>query len=84
MWSAASGLTAHERSANGDGRRGKVTSSNFSIPVSVSGAGWDNHDADSSNVATACYFAQRGTLEGHVIKLHGANLLANNPAVLGF
>jgi hypothetical protein len=50
----------------------------------LSGAGWDSRDADSSNVATACYFAQRGTLAGHVIKLHGANLLANNPAVLGF
>jgi hypothetical protein len=50
----------------------------------LSGAGWDVLDADGSNVASACYFAQRGTLEGHVIKLHGSNLLANNPAVLGF
>ena len=53
-------------------------------PEALSGAGWDNRDADSSNVATACYFSQRGTLEGHEITLHGTNLLANNPAVLGF
>lgn len=53
-------------------------------PDSLSGAGWDNRDADSSNVGTACYYAQRGKLDGHIIKLHGSNLLANNPAVLGF
>lgn len=53
-------------------------------PDALSGAGWDNRDADSSVVSTACYFAQRGAIDGHVIKLHGSNLLANNPAVLGF
>jgi hypothetical protein len=53
-------------------------------PDALSGAGWDNRDADSRDVSTACYFAQRGTLEGHIIKLHGTNLLANNPAVRGF
>jgi len=50
----------------------------------LSGAGWDNRDADSPNVTTACYFSQRGTLEDDEITLHGTNLLANNPAVLGF
>lgn len=47
-------------------------------PDALSGAGWDNRDADSQDVTRACYFSQRGTLEGHEIRLHGTNLLANN------
>ena len=49
----------------------------------LSGAGWDTANADGSNQHSACYFAQRGKLEGDEIHLHGAVLLANNPANLG-
>ncbi len=38
----------------------------------LSGSGWDTEDADASNQDGACYFAQRGRLQGDVISLHGA------------
>jgi hypothetical protein len=49
----------------------------------LSGSGWDTPDADGANQHGACLFAQRGELEGQEIRVHGAVLLANNPANLG-
>lgn len=49
----------------------------------LSGSGWDSPNANGANQRGACFFAQRGQLEGDEIHVHGAVLLANNAANLG-
>ncbi len=49
----------------------------------LSGAGWDTNNADTPDPFFNCYFTQRGTLQGHEIRLHGAVLFATTPAFLG-
>ncbi len=50
---------------------------------SLSGAGWDSADADGSDQTGACYYTQRGQLQGHEIHLHGAVLFSNTAAFVG-
>jgi len=49
----------------------------------LSGAGWDTGDADASAQGGACYFAQRGRLDGHRVKVHGAVLFSNTHSFVG-
>lgn len=49
----------------------------------LSGAGWDTGDADARAQGGACYYAQRGGLDGHKVKVHGAVLFSNTPAFVG-
>ena len=53
-----------------------------SLPA-LSGAGWDTADADAPDQSGACYFSQRGKLEGPEVKLHGRVFFFNDPANKG-
>ncbi len=49
----------------------------------LAGAGWDTPDADAADQSAACYYAQRGTVDGTVVSLHGAVLFSNTPGFVG-
>jgi hypothetical protein len=50
----------------------------------LSGSGWDTDDADlNSAQPNFCFYAQRGTLTGKQISLHGAVLYANTATEIG-
>ncbi len=49
----------------------------------LSGAGWDTGDADSKDQSGACFFAQRGKLQGNELRVHGAVFFSNTKAFVG-
>lgn len=49
----------------------------------LSGAGWDSFNFDSADQSGACYFSQRGKLEGDEIHLHGRVFFSNTAGFVG-